>query len=789
MLFSSKESFGSFIRKKRRNIGQSQAKIAKKVGKHPTYISKMEQGIYIPGLIMAQKLASVLKIEDRSTFLKDIIKLKDKAPEDFLSLTFESIASKDGISEEDLILLKNIHQLSEGGKKHLLQSIEYLLHAEGRKVLQHHDEPLEVKELSQDTINKKGSPYEIDNSQENEKKLIENEKPAIRRPTAKDDLFKEAINLYELGQKKEAYAYFENFIKKKSYSEKSYQSIARFFMQYKDFKQSIKFLKRTEFTEFKTSFLLCESYFENKDFDLAKEQCEISLKNFPEEKNLFSGLLAKIFMEEGEKEKAKEILKDLDPRNCKSIFGCLNLSLICLTLGWTDLSIQYAKQEQTLEESKGEGMKLEGLNYLFSNNLIAFNELAEKFINTYPENSDSYLYKALSASKNNKLNEAMENFELAKNLGLEFNSFIIELIYYFSHNDVSINKCISLFSSFLVNGSPSFYVAYANIYFKEKEIENALNVIERGLQKYKDSNHLYFVKANALKDHVSKQESHDFFQLLFERGALDKYNQVFFAQIKREMGHKDEANKILIDLLNRDPKDVYVIAEMSKISFRNGDFDEGIILKEKLKKLKPEDKLLLNVLDEEQEFFSERYKYGEAITVVDEKLKIITANRKEELLFLKAFFSVRNNEFEKALVILEDCESRSKDDFRIINGLGYTNNFLSNYEKAMIYFKKALSLARQKDDKAIVYSNISYSLSKLGDLNEAELNAQKSLELDPDWHEATLNLARIFFLKEDYAQAKILFENIVISEYEPHLVNTAKKYLERLNAIVSKKSH
>lgn len=114
-----KVTFGSVLRRRRHQLGQTQAAVAKKVGCRPNYIGYLESGARRPSQKLVLKLAKALDLDAQELFLmanplvRDVVapKTEDRASvwENFKAN--KGLHTRHGITAKELTVLQNVSAL------------------------------------------------------------------------------------------------------------------------------------------------------------------------------------------------------------------------------------------------------------------------------------------------------------------------------------------------------------------------------------------------------------------------------------------------------------------------------------------------------------------------------------------------------------------------------------------------------------------------------------------------------------------------------------------------------
>lgn len=127
------------------------------------------------------------------------------------------------------------------------------------------------------------------------------------------------------------------------------------------------------------------------------------------------------------------------------------------------------------------------------------------------------------------------------------------------------------------------------------------------------------------------------------------------------------------------------------------------------------------------------------------------ANRKHE----EAFNCIRDQEYEKALKILEEVRKEFPKDANVFGDMAVAHLHLKNKSEAFGAFDKAIEL---QPEYSYRYSSRAYGKDYFGDLDGGIEDYQKAVELDPEDAVAYNNLGLLLEKKGYHDLAKEKFE-------------------------------
>ncbi len=130
----------------------------------------------------------------------------------------------------------------------------------------------------------------------------------------------------------------------------------------------------------------------------------------------------------------------------------------------------------------------------------------------------------------------------------------------------------------------------------------------------------------------------------------------------------------------------------------------------------------------------------------------------------------------------EEALQRDPKDIRNNNALGLWFLRRGKFEKAEIYFRKALTTLTQRNPNPYdgePYYNLGWSLKLQGRHDESFDMFYKCVWNDAWQHAGYLNLARIAVLKKNYTEALELIQKSLLKNYHSHTVRHAKVFILR----------
>ncbi|XBO88589.1 tetratricopeptide repeat protein [Bacillus paranthracis] len=143
---------------------------------------------------------------------------------------------------------------------------------------------------------------------------------------------------------------------------------------------------------------------------------------------------------------------------------------------------------------------------------------------------------------------------------------------------------------------------------------------------------------------------------------------------------------------------------------------------------------------------------------------------KEEFLAFKSLFeaNVHSGELSKALTQIEGLLARYPDHPGLfyLAGLLFLHN--RNYDKAKMYFEKALSLD-ESNSEYMVYLGITYV--ELNELNQAETLLLSAYNLGEADITTLMGLGKLYLKQENYEKSRFYFNKVLSQDASHHEAN------------------
>lgn len=253
-------------------------------------------------------------------------------------------------------------------------------------------------------------------------------------------------------------------------------------------------------------------------------------------------------------------------------------------------------------------------------------------------------------------------------------------------------------------------------FIQTRDVASCQKITDPGLQEYcvkESQNYLFFDQGNcsAIIEHPELQESCLAFQekIGVYKKQMEEYQQK-------------------IDLISQKAltQDEQGVANLNLLGNLN-EFDEALSVAQKLSEANPtEVSMILNyarLLIQKGSLWFEEEKYGkQAIEVA-----------------------------QKAL----EKEQNNAEAWRII---GYANEIMENYPKALEAYEKSIA---SDTTNASTYSNRGHTYRLLWEMEKAQIDFEKALELNPNLDHALLNLATVYLGQTKYQEALTYYQKTI----------------------------
>ena len=134
-----------------------------------------------------------------------------------------------------------------------------------------------------------------------------------------------------------------------------------------------------------------------------------------------------------------------------------------------------------------------------------------------------------------------------------------------------------------------------------------------------------------------------------------------------------------------------------------------------------------------------------------------------EVIHLLGVIKIQLKEFEKAIVWLNKAISINPNNHSVFNNLGVCYKELKKYNEALNNFQNAIKI---KPDYAEAYNNLAIIYKSLENYKEAIKNYNKAIRLKPDYAEAYNNLGLILLKSKDLKEAKKYFQQAIKFKFD-----------------------
>jgi len=142
-------------------------------------------------------------------------------------------------------------------------------------------------------------------------------------------------------------------------------------------------------------------------------------------------------------------------------------------------------------------------------------------------------------------------------------------------------------------------------------------------------------------------------------------------------------------------------------------------------------------------------------------------NNKQEILD-EIFKQIKNKNYKQAEKELIKIIQSKKDNYQAYFLLGIVHGVNKKFEKAIESFKSSISLNNK--NKLALY-NLGIMLKEVGKIEESNSLFNKALEIDPNYIEANLAVAKFNDEKNNYLQAKKYYEKTLSLDVNNNLAN------------------
>ncbi|MFH1215540.1 MAG: tetratricopeptide repeat protein [Pseudomonadota bacterium] len=217
-----------------------------------------------------------------------------------------------------------------------------------------------------------------------------------------------------------------------------------------------------------------------------------------------------------------------------------------------------------------------------------------------------------------------------------------------------------------------------------------------------------------------------------------------------------EGQKIYKNLIQLNPQSPEILLQMSNFLFLQGDQQQAELLLRKAIETAPDDLYLRIKLTN---FLIESGKYNQAASVLQDLLRTSPKNRYAKKMLIEVFLLNNNNvEAKKILDTLSEPEGK-EIDFTLLKGKYFLKTLA--YHAALSQFQMVLE---KEPDFPLVYYLQAIAYLAGGQCNLGEKSLIKCLTLNPNFTEAELTLADIYYKNSNYELAMEYAERIKIKE-------------------------
>ena len=292
---------------------------------------------------------------------------------------------------------------------------------------------------------------------------------------------------------------------------------------------------------------------------------------------------------------------------------------------------------------------------------------------------------------------------------------------------VSVNQveaALPLFKTSLEANSKieQFWLSYIDALIKNKQLDNAKQVIEQAKKQGVEGEKLNSLKAQLASINEPKNVS----RLSPSQEQLSNLSDDYQA------GRFDEAEKLAVYVTQEFPNHPFAWKVLSGVLKQNGRVNESLVASQKALQLVPEDA-------EAHSNLGNTLKKLGRLEEAEASLRRATALKPD---FVEAHNNLGNTlqelgRLDEAEASLRQAITLKSDYVEAHNNLGNTLQELGRLDEAEASYTQAIVL---KPDLAEAHNNLGNTLQALGRLDEAETSLRQAIALKPDYAEAYSSL-------------------------------------------------
>jgi len=262
-------------------------------------------------------------------------------------------------------------------------------------------------------------------------------------------------------------------------------------------------------------------------------------------------------------------------------------------------------------------------------------------------------------------------------------------------------------------------------------------------------------------------------ELSFEQAKAtlvpDPYVMFGIGLKKEESGNLDEAEKFYNYAIELKPNMVEAWINLAEVKKKKGDIKGRIDTLKRASEITPNDERIWSALAIAYTEIGETQKAEETLYNAVNKIGM-----KKEIAKSLGYTFLKSQRYPLALFVFSELEKKYKDDPEIYFVLGYIYMKTKNCPKAISYFEKGLSL---KEDVSVL-NNMGLCRFEMNDIDNAEKNFSRAIELSPDFWPAYVNLGRIYKRKGMFEKSEQMYRKALeIKKDNPDIIyNLANLY-------------
>jgi tetratricopeptide (TPR) repeat protein len=145
-----------------------------------------------------------------------------------------------------------------------------------------------------------------------------------------------------------------------------------------------------------------------------------------------------------------------------------------------------------------------------------------------------------------------------------------------------------------------------------------------------------------------------------------------------------------------------------------------------------------------------------------------------DVLMQRADEAYENEEYEKAISLLEEINEKKADDDEVLFKLGFMFQKLGKRDEALRYYKEALELDR---DNEYIYNAMASLYREHGEFTSAQIQLKASLERNSNNAKTYYNYGNLLVDMKNYEEAKEMYKKAIELDSE---FKEAKEELQKL---------